>query len=114
MTVKVERLEQIIRKEVSEILQFQVKDPAVQFVTVTDVECTRDLSIAKIYVTFMDKESSVEEQMNALNKAKGFIRSELGSRLTIRKVPDLLFKIDDSLDRGNRIDQLLKEQVKKA
>lgn len=108
MTIKLERLEQIIRKEVSEILQFEVKDPNAKFITVTDVELTRDLSIAKVFVTFLNKEVSNEEQMATLEKAKGFIRSELGSRLTIRKVPELLFKIDDSLEKGNRIDEILK------
>jgi ribosome-binding factor A len=109
MTIKQERLEQIIRKEVSEIIQFKVKDPNVSFVTVTDVEVTRDYSIATIYVTFFNRELGDEVQLQALNKAKGYIRSELGSKLTVRKVPELLFKVDDSLDKGNRIDQLLKD-----
>jgi ribosome-binding factor A len=108
MTIKQERLEQIIRKEVSEIIQFKVKDPNVSFVTVTDVEVTRDYSIATIYVTFFNRELGDDAQLQALNKAKGYIRSELGSKLTVRKVPELLFKVDDSLDKGNRIDQLLK------
>lgn len=108
MTIKQERLEQIIRKEVSEIIQFKVKDPNISFVTVTDVEVTRDYSIATIYVTFFNRESGDDMQLQALNRAKGYIRSELGSTLTVRKVPELLFKVDDSLDKGNRIDQLLK------
>lgn len=109
MTIKQERLEQIIRKEVSEIIQFKIKDPNISFVTVTDVEVTRDYSIATIYITFFNREIGDDVQLHALNRAKGFIRSELGSKLTIRKVPELLFKIDDSLDKGNRIDQLLKD-----
>ncbi|MDP2813114.1 MAG: 30S ribosome-binding factor RbfA [Erysipelotrichaceae bacterium] len=108
MTIKQERLEQIIRKEVSEIIQFKVKDPNISFVTVTDVEVTRDYSIATIYVTFFNRESGDDMQLQALNRAKGYIRSELGSTLTVRKVPELLFRVDDSLDKGNRIDQLLK------
>ena len=108
MAIKQERLEQIIRKEVSEIIQFKIKDPNISFVTVTDVEVTRDYSIATIYITFFNREIGDDVQLQALNRAKGFIRSELGSTLTVRKVPELIFKIDDSLDKGNRIDQLLK------
>ena len=91
------------------LFRSKIKDPNISFVTVTDVEVTRDYSIATIYITFFNREIGDDVQLQALNRAKGFIRSELGSKLTVRKVPELLFKIDDSLDKGNRIDQLLKD-----
>lgn len=108
MSVKIERLAQIIQKEVSLILQTEVKDPRIAWVTITDVELTNDLSYAKLFINFLPNEHSNEEIMESLEKAKGFIRSKLSHQLTIRKVPQLIFEYDDSLDKGNRIDELLK------
>jgi ribosome-binding factor A len=108
MSVKIERLEQIIQKEVSLILQSQVKDPRIASVIITDVEVTNDLSYAKIYINFLPSEHTNQEILDSIEKAKGFIRSRLSSQLDIRKVPQLLFEYDDSLDKGNRIDELLK------
>lgn len=106
MSIKVERLEQIIQKEVSQILQQEVKEPGLSWVVVTDVTCSKDLSYAKIFVSTRPDEA--EAVLESLNKAKGFIRSLLSGRLSIRKVPQLLFEIDESLDRGNRIEEILK------
>ena len=97
MTVKNERLDMILQREISNILQFDLKNPKLGFVTVTDVQCTRDLSQAKVYVTFLGKQS------------KGFIRSTLAKRMTIRKMPDLIFIQDTSLEQGNRIERILKD-----
>jgi ribosome-binding factor A len=108
MSVKIERLEQIIQKEVSLILQSEVKDPRISWVIVTDVELTNDLSFAKIFINFLQNDYANEEIMESLEKAKGFIRSKLSHQLTIRKVPQLIFEYDDSLDKGNRIDELLR------
>lgn len=108
MSVKNERLAQIIQKEVSLILQNEVKDPRITWVTITDVELTNDLSFAKLFINFLPNEFSNEEIMESLEKAKGFIRSKLSKQLTIRKVPQLIFEYDDSLDKGNRIDELLR------
>jgi ribosome-binding factor A len=105
MTIKLERLEGIIRKEVSLILMSEVKDPTLKWVTITDVQLSKDYSIAKVFVTFPQGQQALMEN---LDKAKGFIRSSLGSKLKIKKIPSLLFEIDDSLERGNRIDKILK------
>lgn len=105
MTIKLERLEGIIRKEVSLILMSEVKDPTLKWVTITDVQLSKDYSIAKVFVTFPQGQNYLMEN---LDKAKGFIRSSLGSKLKIKKIPSLLFEIDDSLERGNRIDEILK------
>ena len=107
MAVKKERLAGIIRREVSDIIQFSLKDPNVGFVTVTDVDVTGDLSIAKVYVTFLGKKGRENYFLEHLKKAKGFIRSELGKRLTVRKCPDLIFVLDTSLETGNRINELI-------
>jgi len=108
MGIKNERIAQIIKKEISDIIQFSLKDQRVGFVTVTDVEVTKDMSFAKIYINILDKEDKIKERFEYIKKAKGFIRSELAKRLTIYKVPDLIFVIDNSLQKGNKIDDIIK------
>lgn len=107
-SVKIERMEQIIQKEVSLIIKNEIKDPRLSWVIITDAKVTNDLSYATIFVNFMNSENTNEEIFESLEKAKGFIRSKLSSHLKTRKVPQLLFEYDDSLDKGNRIDELLK------
>ena len=109
MTVKNERLDMILQREISNILQFDLKNPKLGFVTVTDVQCTRDLSQAKVYVTFLGKQERNDAGMKILKQSKGFIRSTLAKRMTIRKMPDLIFIQDTSLEQGNRIERILKD-----
>ena len=107
-SIKLERIENQIRKEVSQILQNDVKNPKYGFVTVTDVEVTSDYSFATIYVSFLNtKDIIATDRLDELNRVKGFVRSQLAKRLTIRKTPELIFKIDDSIDQGNRIEKIL-------
>lgn len=109
MSVKQERVAQIILKDVTDIIQFSLKDPHVGFVTVTVVQVTSDYSYATVYVSFLGKEERKQAGLKALNRAKGFIRTELGKRLSIRKVPDLIFKLDNTLEKGQRIDSILSQ-----
>lgn len=95
----------IIQKELSSILQTEVKDPQIGFCTITDVDVTNDFSIAKIYVSFLGKYTN--KNMQALERSKGFIRSILAKRLTIRKCPELQFVLDKSLEYGNKIEKIL-------
>lgn len=106
---KVERLRNVIQREVSQIIQQEMKDNKLGFVTITDVKVTNDLSLATIYVNFLGSENRNEAGLEVLNKSKGFIRSTLAKRLTIRKVPELQFKIDDSMEKGRKIDTILNE-----
>ncbi|NLA78666.1 MAG: 30S ribosome-binding factor RbfA [Erysipelothrix sp.] len=107
--IRVERVEQIVKKEVSLILQNEVKDPRLSNVIITDAKVTSDFSFATLFVTFMQSEHTNEEIFDSLERAKGFIRSKLSSFLKIKKVPQLIFKYDDSLEVGNRIDEVLKD-----
>lgn len=107
MSIKQERIAGIIRKSLSELIQFQLKDPKIGFVTITDVTVTSDLSIAKVYVTFLGKEARNEAGLKALNRSKGYLRTELAKRLSIRKCPELIFLHDDALEKGNRIEKIL-------
>lgn len=108
MSIKKERIENVIRKEISEIIQFKVKDSKIGFVTVSDVVVTNDYSYAKVYVSFLGQEARKTAGMNALNKSKGFIRSELAKKMSTYKVPALIFEHDDTLEKGNRIEEILK------
>ncbi len=107
MSVKQERIAQNIYREISDIIQFSLKDPSVGFVTITDVRVTNDNSYAKVYVSFLGKDPRRQAGLKALNRAKGFIRSELAKRIHIYKVPELIFVLDDTLEKGERIDSIL-------
>lgn len=104
--LKKERLEATMQKELSLILRDEVKDPALRMCTVTSVTVTNDLSIAKVYISFMEHE---KRGMDALERSKGFIRSKLAHVLKIRKCPELHFVVDDSLEYGNHIEELIRK-----
>ena len=106
-TIQRDRLNQAILKEITQIIQYELKDPKVGFVTITDVEVSNEHSYASVYVTFLGKKERNDAGIKALNRAKGFIRTELSKRLSIRRVPELTFKIDASMERQHRIDELI-------
>ena len=108
MSVKRERLEGLIRKELSNILQFEVKKTSLGLATITDVELTRDYSYATIYLSFLEtSDVSPKDRLDELEKVKGVIRSKLAAKLQIRKTPELIFKLDRSFDHGVRIEEVL-------
>ena len=88
---KQEKMNHICQRAISEIIQFELKDPKVGFVTITDVQVTNDNSYAKVFVSFLGKQERAEAGLKALNRSKGFIRSALAKRLTIRKTPEIIF-----------------------
>ena len=97
-----------IRKIVSEIVRAKVRDPRVKPVTITDVEITYDISIAKIfYSVYPWSENNLKEAHVGLHSAKKFIRMQLGKELTFYRIPELTFRLDTSLDHGDRINELL-------
>jgi ribosome-binding factor A len=105
--VKIEKVNNMIQRELSSILMMEVKDPHIGFCTITDVEVTSDLSYAKIYVSFLNK--NTKKSMEALERSKGYIRSLLAKRITIRKCPELQFVLDTSLAYGNKIETIISE-----
>ncbi|MFV9509812.1 30S ribosome-binding factor RbfA [Tepidibacillus sp. LV47] len=107
--LRVERVGEQIKKEISQILQYDLKDPRIGFVTVTAVKVTGDLSQATIYVSIMGNEDEVKSSLTALEKAKGYIRSEIGKRIRLRHTPEIIFKQDESIAYGNRIEELLRD-----
>lgn len=96
-----------IRMEVADILMRKIKDPRVGFVTVTDVDVTNDLRLARIYITTMQTGQAEAEAFTGLTKAGGFIRTELGHRLNLRYTPELVFMNDKAGARGDRVLSLL-------
>ena len=108
MSIKIDRLNHNIIKEVSYILMEEVKDEDIKFVTITDCKTTNDLSYAKIYFTVLD-DSKKETTLKALENAKGFIRKELSDRIEVRHTPELEFVYDESIEYGKRIEEKIKE-----
>lgn len=110
---RIERLQEQIRKEVSAIIR-TLKDPGVGFVSVTGVELTGDLRHAKVFVSVFGNDGEKEATLAALERARGYIRSEVGQRVRMRYTPEVHFILDGSIERGARIDQLLKQVAPEA
>jgi ribosome-binding factor A len=106
---RAERVADQIRMEVADILMRKIKDPRVRSVTVTDVELTNDLRIARVFVTALGSDEETKEVFAGLAKASGFVRAELGRRLTLRYLPEVIFEQDLSGPRGDRVLRLLDE-----
>jgi len=96
-----------IQRELAELIQFEVKDPRVGLITVSGVDVTRDLAYAKVFVTVLDSEHSIEEALEALNHAAGYLRRELGRRMKLRITPELTFLYDASVERGANLSALI-------
>ncbi len=96
-----------IRIEVAKILSRRIKDPRVQFVTVTDVTMTVDLRIARIYVTALDQDHFEQQTAPGLKSAVGYVRKEVGRRLNLRYTPEIVFYRDTSAEYAHRIEKIL-------
>lgn len=103
------RVGEQIRQELADILWREMKDPRVTRVTITAVEVTSDLEHAKVYFSLL--EGDAQEVRGVLQKAAGFLRTELSHRLRLRTVPRLNFHYDDSIERGNRMDRLIDQAI---
>ena len=102
-----DRVQETMRTELSEVIKRDLKDPRLGFVTITDVELSNDMSHAKVFVSIYGSEEEKRLSMQALESAKGFIRTNLGQRVRLRIVPELVFKEDNSIERGTRILELI-------
>jgi ribosome-binding factor A len=107
--IRVGRVGEQIKKELSMIFQSEFKDPRLGFVTVTGVEVTNDLSQAKVYLSVLGTEEQKEATLRALAKGTGFLRGELGRRIRLRHTPELIFKFDASVEYGSRIEEILQK-----
>lgn len=106
---RMSRVGEEIKKELSVLLQREMKDPRIGFVTVTAVDVTSDLQLAKVFISVFGSKEQREASIAGLQKAKGFLRTEIGRRVKLRHIPDLVFKLDESIDYGNKIENILRE-----
>lgn len=107
--VRVEKVQEQIQHEISNMLLRDIKDPRIQAVTVTGVELTDDMSQAKVFVSLYGSVEKQQEAWNALNRAKGFLRTEIAKRIRLRFAPEILLEKDTSLEYGAHIDSLLRQ-----
>lgn len=109
MANKQERIATIIRKNIAEIIQIELKNPHLGFVSIPEVKVSADYSYAKVYVSFI-LEKDEKEGMEVLEHSKGFIRSSLAKKLDIRRCPELIFVLDEGYKKEERINELLKNK----
>jgi ribosome-binding factor A len=109
MTARTDRIDQLLREEIGQILARDVQDPRIGFVTITDVDTAPDLSTARVWVSVIGQPAEREQTIRALQGAMPFVRRELGRRVSLRRVPDLQIRADDTAQRGTRVLQILAE-----
>ncbi|MFD3156566.1 30S ribosome-binding factor RbfA [Haloimpatiens sp. FM7330] len=108
------RINEQLRKEISNIIQTQIKDPRINsMISVTKVDVTRDLRYAKVYVSIFGKDENKEETVKILKKSSGFIRREVGRKVSLRYTPEIIIELDNSIEHGMHIDALL-EKIKES
>ncbi|SMO53885.1 30S ribosome-binding factor RbfA [Melghirimyces algeriensis] len=107
--IRASRVGEQVKKELSYILQHEMKDPRIGFVTVTAVDMSGDLQQAKVYISVLGEEEQKKQTLEGLDKAKGFLRTEIGRRVQLRHTPELTFKFDQSIEHGQHISRLLEE-----
>jgi ribosome-binding factor A len=106
---RLERVNELVREELSQIISREMKTPLQAMASITSVETTPDLKIAKIYVSMLGSEDDIQQTIGALRKAAGFLRHMLAERISLRYTPELFFERDDSIERGTRILGLLRQ-----
>ena len=108
MSHRIERASSLMRQEISELLQRQVKDPRIsKFVAVTEVSISVDMKYAKVFVSCMGSEEEKKTMLSGLGAASNFLRNQLSKRLRLRRIPELRFEWDDSIERGDHLLQLI-------
>ena len=104
-----DRVGEQIRQELSELLAREVHDPGIGFITLTRVKVSPDLQVARVYYTSMGDEKARRETARALDRATSFFRRQVGSRLQLRRVPELEFRFDESVGHQDRVEQILRD-----
>lgn len=106
-----DRVSEQIRRELAELIRSELKDPRVGMISLTDVEVTADYAHAKVYFSSLAGSANLDEVMTGLQKASGFLRRELGKRISIHMTPQLHFVFDQSLERGADLSALIQKAV---
>ena len=105
------RLGQLLKQEISELLAREIKDPRIAFVSITSVDVAPDLRHAKVYISVLGSESERKSTIAGLRSASGYIRRELGARLSLKYAPEIRIMYDDSIEEGSRILALIQSVV---
>lgn len=114
MSNKIERINSEIRKQIAYIIERDIKHPAIDgIISVTNVSVTNDMSLAKIRISALGASNSNEDIEKALNHSSGFIRKQLKSKVNIRRIPELIFEIDDNMEYAAKMSKLIDEVNKK-
>lgn len=107
------RIDEELKKEISSIINYELQDPNITgIISVTRAKITPDLKYAKVYVSILNSKN-VKSTFSALKKSAGFIRTEIAKRINLRITPEIIFVLDDSMEYGAKIDQILKEILPK-
>lgn len=113
MGMRLERVKQLLKREISSIIHDQLKDPRIGFVTITRVEVTPDLRQGKVYFSILGDREDTEKTLRGLNSACGYIRKLVGKRLTLRHIPEISFFLDKSTEYSIHIDETI-EKLKES
>jgi len=111
-SLRPERVQEALRQEISKIVQFELKDPRLGFVTITRVELTKDLRYAKVFFSVLGDSKDKKNTLKGLNAAKGYIKGKIPDGVSLRFMPEIAFKIDESLEHAKHIYELL-DKLKK-
>ena len=106
-----QRLGAQILRSLSELLRFETKDPRLRGISLTLVELSRDLSVARVYFSLLNPDDSPEAALEGLGKASGFLRAKLGAAIKVRHIPELRFVHDDSAEHGAKISELIRNAL---
>ncbi len=109
----IDRVREEIKQEISRILEFETRDPRFNLVSVTEVKLSRDMRYATVYITKVGDKSEKETARSALVESSGFLRSKLANNLDLRHTPELEFKLDKTMEKAARIEQILAEEEEK-
>ena len=110
MTTRQEKVNEFLRSEISEIMLREIKDPRLGFVTITEVDVTKDLRHANVYVSVMGDDEQKKASLAILQRAAGFMRGLIGRHAHLKVIPELLFRLDTAMERGARIFELLQQE----
>lgn len=105
------RVSEQLQRELAQLIQQEVHDPRLGMITVSGVEVSRDLAVAKVFVSSLDDGEQLEQSLDVLKKAAGFLRRELGKRMSTRTVPELRFVYDATIQRGNELSSLIDKAI---
>lgn len=110
---RTDRISEEIKKEVSDLIRNHIKDPRLpDFVSVTSVDVTRDLRYARVYVSVLGDDEKKKDALSALKHAAGFVRHEIGQRISLRYTPEFSFKLDNSIEQGIYLSKLIDKTVR--